>query len=120
LEIEDREVVIRCLCGFLKIVEEIRDGMVITRTEHPTLHSLPRTGTKLSKCLGALYVYSPQSTGELAVKLDQTNNETAVQLTVLQTKGLAVKVTQGKGIPGGSVWDMSSIGNRLLDGGRNE
>lgn len=106
---------LRCVCGFLLVVEtKLEGGMLAFHSKAPTKDNLPRRGTKLSKCLGALALYRPTTTGDIAIKLDQDSSDTASQLTVLQAKGLVVRLKERRGISGGSTWDLSPYASKLL------
>ncbi|NOQ30222.1 MAG: hypothetical protein GQ570_03770 [Helicobacteraceae bacterium] len=118
LVIEDREVIHQCLCGIRKVVEEVKDGMVIYRSDKPSTSTLPMAGTKLSKCLGMLYANEPATTQTIAEKTKQTSSNTASQLTVLQAKGFALRTHVNKGVAGGSTWEVTPLARRIINGER--
>jgi len=88
--------------------------MSISHSQKPDKKNLPRAGTKLSLCLGTLAALGSASTGVVAKELDQSTSDTASQLTVLQAKGLTVRLTEKRGVGGGSDWKLSPMATDLL------
>jgi hypothetical protein len=118
LEDLDREVVLKCLCGFLKFVEiSVPSGGTITHKEGRSPEWLPRKGTKLHRCLMVVFAEGVVKTAEVASRLQQSSSETATQLAVLcKVKGL-VRVTENRrGLPGGSVWELTDLAKKALLG----
>lgn len=108
-------VVLKCfLCGFIKFVEEYRDGMVIYRSEKPTNETLPRRGTKLHKCLSRMGAYETVTTAFVSELLGQSTSDTSSQLAVLKSKGLVDQLNSNRGVSGGSSWQMSAAARKLL------
>ena len=93
------------------------DGMVLYFNQTPKLKNLPRRGTKLSRCLMVLYALGRASTEQVARRMNQTNGDTASQLSVLRAKGLVMQVSHAKGVSGGSTWEVSPDAERLLKDG---
>ena len=108
-------VVLKCmLCGYLKFVEEYRDGVLIMRSEKPTIEGLPKKGTKLHKCLTRLGAYEQATTAFLSSILSQSTSDTSSQLAVLKSKGLVDQLNSNRGVSGGSSWKMSRSAKKLL------
>lgn len=107
-------VSIRCYCGLcVPIQTELEDGMKIIRAVQPAL-LLPRTGSKLSKCLRVLRDMGVATSGELAVRLNQTVVYTSTQLCTLEGRGLLVRLDMKKGEKGGSTWQLSILATQAL------
>lgn len=115
LKVIDNAVIHECkLCGHHKVVEEVRNGMVIYRSTSPREIALPRKGTKLMKCLAVLLM-GDMTTGVVAEYTHQSNSDTASQLTVLQAKGLVHCLIKNKGVQGGSNWSLTATARKLLN-----
>lgn len=116
LNFEGSDLVQHCPhCGFRKyFARKTPDGYMIYRQETATEGSLPRAGTKLRSCLGRLVAYTEITTEVMASVLDQDPSTTASQLTVLQAKGLAMRLNNQKGVAGGSTWKATVQAVKLM------
>lgn len=115
LEEDGPDIWMRCICGFMKLVySRLENGMTIRSTGTVSEKSLPRNGSKLSKCLGQLAVLEPATTKEVADRLNQNSSDTASQLTVLMAKGLTLRETERKGVKGGSTWELTERAREVL------
>lgn len=108
--VEDKDLVLRCLCGYLEFVYSEKGGGAILHVQTEAKMELPRQGTKLSKCLGLVAGQWPSNvkTVEVAELSGNNNGDTSTQLMVLMHKGLIEKVIDGKGISGGSTWRLTN------------
>lgn len=119
-EYSEREVLLRCLCGFNKIVQTFLGEIVIDHSEKPEDVTLPRQGTKLWQCLVALSSLQSASTAVITSQVNIDNgvkydtNEVSSHLTVLRYKGLVVVTEFRKGLPGGSTWIITPAAGKLL------
>jgi hypothetical protein len=117
---EEDSLVLKCHCGYYKnMTTTLRSGMVIEHIHIEGEIQLPRKGTKLFQCLGALASLTEASTQQVAHELTRrgtewSSDEVASFLTILKHRGL-VKITQpGKGVLGGSRWALTDTARRLL------
>jgi len=118
---QDRDVVIKCLCGYLSVVAStLEDGIVI---EHPEVNGnvcLPRKGSKLYMCFIELAGLKKACTSEIADsvkkyrKLTLTTSEVASHMTILRYKGLVSVVEEKKGVSGGSTWKLTDSARSLI------
>ena len=108
--VEDDELILKCLCGFYKVLYSERYGRSVIHVVKEDVVSIPKAGTKLSKCLGALAKYHPAivSTGDIARDLEVPGGVAASRLMVLQHKGLIEVVVCGRGKVGGSTWKLTT------------
>lgn len=116
---DNRDIWLRCLCGYCKVVETTQDSIVITHPDVGADISLPRRDSKLYRCLAMLIGLREATTAQIASQLgvseaQQSNSDIASQLTVLRYKGFVEVVTGRKGAPGGSTWKPTEIAMRLL------
>ncbi len=120
---DGRDVFLRCLCGYCRIVESVlAGGEVVTHTDTGPNVTLPRRGSKLYDCLAALVGMSEGTTAEIAREVNkdklrrdwQTNSDVASRLTVLGYKGLAEVLEDGKGAPGGSTWGLTDAARKFF------
>lgn len=120
-EYTPREVTLRCLCGFCKIIQTHLGEITIDHSEKPEDVALPRQGTKLWQCLMALFNLRSANTAMITEQANVDNkgvrydtNEVSSHLTVLRYKGLVVVTEFRKGLPGGSTWVLTDAANKLL------
>lgn len=118
--LEDKEVLLRCLCGFYKIVASRYGETLIEHIEPRSQVSLPRRETKLWDCLMTLVALEPASTKDITQSLNdrgvlrQTSSDIASQLTVLRYKGLVEVTINKKGHSGGSTWQCTIAARERL------
>lgn len=115
LKREGADLVHWCIhCGYRRFIEQhLPDGMVVEHHSKRTVNPLPRAGTKLRKCLGILVAYEQMTTVDVAKRLEQDSSTTASQLTVLQAKGLVLRLSEKKGIVGGSTWEATPQAKKM-------
>lgn len=104
------EIILRCMCGYERTVYSRYNGV---ERLHPLPERdliMPRQGTRSSLCLGVVAGRHPNwsTTGEVASRLGWPNGDTANFLMVLMHKGLLEKVSEGRGIAGGSTWKLTT------------
>lgn len=119
-EYTTRDVVLRCLCGFNKLIQTHLGQIVIDHAEKAEDATLPRQGTKLWQCLLALASLESASTAVITEQVNEDNsveydtNEVSSHLTVLRYKGLVMVTEFRKGLPGGSTWVLTAVAIKLL------
>lgn len=108
----------RCLCGLTKALLQKVDGSItILRTAvQPSGVTLPAKGTKISKCLLAVEASYPKPvmTGVVAQEAGLQNKETASLLTTLMGRGLVERVSERRGLAGGSEWKLTVTAQQIL------
>jgi hypothetical protein len=79
--------------------------------------TLPAEGTKIHRCLIAVRNAHPKTilTGEVASRTGLKGKETASLVVTLMGRGLLERVEARRGLLGGSVWKLTSIGKDLLN-----
>lgn len=119
-EYTEREVVLRCTCGFHGLMQTHLGEVVIEMSEKPEDVTLPRQGTKLWQCLHALLTLQSANTTAITAQVNVENdteydtNEVSSHLTVLRYKGLVIVTEYRKGLPGGSTWTVTPASIRLM------
>jgi len=117
-----RDVILRCLCGHLKVVSTTLGNICIEHIDVESEVKLPRRTTKLYQCLSALCGLEEGTTQEIAemvnfgAGVEQSLSDVASQLTVLRYKGLVRATTNRKGVPGGSTWVLTDAALKLIKG----
>jgi len=109
-EKENKDIIQRCLCGYLAFVQTEKNGVYIKHVQPKTQVVLPRKGSKLLKCLGAIVSLSPShvTTGDVSERSGFTTSKTASYLMLLEHKGLVLKILHRRGYVGGSTWEVTS------------
>lgn len=108
--LDDDEVILKCICGFYRVVASKYGDTLIEHVEPRSTVSLPRRETKLWDCLMALAALAPATTKDITQSLNgrgllqQSSSDIASQLTVLRYKGLVEVIDNRKGHSGGSTW----------------
>lgn len=97
-------------------MEQTKNGMVIYHAAKVSDVVLPKSGTKLSKCLGIITAQHPDpvQTKVVAIALDETCGDIAPHIMVLMYRGLLEKVIEGRGVVGGSYWKLTNRAVELL------
>lgn len=117
-EVQEKDVVQKCLCGLHRFVAIIQpDGTLIRRAVPKSEVTLPKRNSKLYETLGMLAAYYPArlNTAEIAGHTGHTVTDTSSELSVLEHKALVRKIEERKGLQGGSIWALSNSGARLLN-----
>ena len=108
----------RCLCGLTRPLMKRVDGSItIMHTAvRPSGVTLPAKGTKISKCLLAVDAAYPHSvmTGVVAQEAGLQNKETASLLITLMGRGLVERVSERRGLAGGSEWKLTVTAQQIL------
>lgn len=119
-----RDVMLRCLCGYYRVVATKLEEMVIEHIESTI--TLPRRYSKLWYCVAHLFSVEPANSQEITEALNYgkdlklTVSDVSSQLTVLRYKGLVHALDEKKGWPGGSTWCLTDVARERLSGGRCE
>lgn len=119
-----RDVMLRCLCGYFRVVATKLEEIVI---EHIESHvSLPRRESKLWYCVATLFSVEPANSQEITEALNYgrevklTVSDVSSQLTVLRYKGLVRALDERKGWPGGSTWMLTEAARDRLSCGQTD
>jgi hypothetical protein len=119
--LDDNEVILKCLCGFYRVVASKYGDTLIEHIEPRSMVSLPKQGTKLWNCLMSLVTLKLATTHDITQSLNlrgglqQTSSDVASQLTVLRYKGLVEVTENRKGCAGGSTWQCTGAAKAVLD-----
>jgi len=113
------DVILKCLCGYHRVVATTLQEMSIEHRETRKEITLPRQGSRLWYCLMALNTIKTGTTASIhttmnrLAKEEQSMSEVASQLTVLRYKGLVSVLENRKGTSGGSVWELTDVAKKL-------
>ena len=115
-ELDVETIMQRCLCGLLRAVYSVRDGMIITHIQSAREAQLPRKDSKMALCLRTVAQCYPNSasTRDIALKVSMTTSEASAQMAVLIHKGLIEKTDARRGRFGGSSWRITRRAVALL------
>lgn len=117
LEESNGDIVQRCLCGLHKYIQREVEGLTIltTAVEQEDIR-LPALGTKIYKCLLAVADQYPKpiNTIDIALKAGLQNKETAALTAMLRIRGLLERVSERRGVVGGSIWILTMPAARQL------
>lgn len=120
LEEEGTSVLLRCRCGYCKVMSTtLVTGLRIEHIHIDEEVQLPKKNSKLMHCLGMLATLKTATTREICEGLinrgeDWSSSETASFLTILKHRGLVETLTTGKGVQGGSTWVLTPSAKKLL------
>lgn len=108
-----------CLCGYLKVVFTTLESMTIENNDSGSDVKLPRKDTKLWETLMVLATEVKASSAEVTKRLSEmgksyTVSDVASYLTILRSKGLVVVVDTGRGVLGGSTWELTQRARELV------
>lgn len=108
----------RCDCGVHRPVVRKAEGniTVLHSTVRKTQVALPQAGTKTRKCLTSVVEAWPgqRTTSEVAQDSGLKNKETASLLMTLMAKGLVERVSERRGLIGGSEWRITIATRELM------
>jgi hypothetical protein len=116
LEDDQDTLVLTCLCGLYQYVTRVVDGMKIEHRSQEFDITLPKQGTKRYTVLQIVAKTYPNTidTAQVVSKTKEPIHDVVARLSVLHHKRLIDKVTESKGIKGGSKWILSDAGVELL------
>lgn len=100
------------------ILQEMKDGKEVYRKVVPTTKTrLPETGTKLHTCFREVAVAYPKTiaSSEVIRNSGLQPKETGALLVALLARGLIERVEGRRGLPGGSIWILSSAAYNAID-----
>lgn len=111
--------ILRCLCGYHKVVETKLEQMTIQHNDHGADIKLPKRDTHLWNTLMVLSVIGPANSAEITERLNGLGKEFSVSdvasyLTILRSKGLVVAVEIRRGVVGGSTWELTEVCSDLI------
>lgn len=107
---KNSDLVLRCLCGFWKVVYSELEVADIEHADTAGKVKLPRRETKLWNCLAVMVGLEQAGLVEVTERYNLLYGDTmgtadmATQLTVLRLRGLVSSLDSRRGIPGGSTW----------------
>lgn len=113
------DIVLRCLCGYHKVVATQLESIQIEHRDTKKEVTLPKQGSKLWYCLLALSSITTGRTDQIHSAMNrlvveqQTMSEVSSQLTVLRYKGLVEVTENRKGTAGGSTWVLTDVAKKL-------
>lgn len=119
IERDSGGLVQRCMCGATRPVIKKAEGniTVLHSTVRRSEVVLPQMGTKTRKCLTSVANAWPKerNTSEVAQDAGLQNKETASLLMTLMAKGLVERVSERRGLLGGSEWRVTVPTRELLN-----
>lgn len=116
----DTDLLLKCLCGYNKVIFTTLGEAEIVHTDTGKEVSLPKEGTKLRKTLMTLASLVEVSTGEITQRLHDlgetfTASDVASYLTILRSKGLVESTVIRRGFTGGSTWCLTDAADDLIN-----
>lgn len=113
------DLVLRCLCGYHKVVYTTLGTAEIMHSDAGTSVRLPKQGTHLRKTLMAVECLEIATTAEITLRLHELRaaysaSDVASYLTILRAKGLVDTTTSRRGVAGGSTWVLTDAAEDLL------
>jgi hypothetical protein len=116
------DLILRCTCGFSKVVFTIlkdSEDMTVSKRTVPVEVKLPRGGTHLRKTLLVLECLQEASTAEITERLldlrgEYSTSDVASYLAMLRAKKLVLAPVIRRGVTGGSTWVLSPLASSLL------
>lgn len=111
--------ILRCMCGYHKVVETKLETITITHTDHGDDVKLPKKGTHLWVTLATLAVYVQATSSSLTDTLNLAGHtysvsDVASYLALLRVRGLVYTTINRRGVPGGSTWALTEKCSVLL------
>lgn len=130
------DLILRCMCGiekllFTTLADTIEGPLDDEQPEAETL--LPKQGTSFRKTLVVLAILPEGTSREITERLNELNgllrvpgivfrkdlllsvSDISSYLTILSGKGLVEKVSNRRGVPGGSTWRLTPKAIELLE-----
>lgn len=108
----------RCICGLARPVVKKAEGniTILSSAVRAADVILPQTGTKTRRCLMAVFRAWPKdiNTSDVAQDSGLQNKETSALLMTLMARGLVERVSERRGLLGGSEWRMTVATRELL------
>lgn len=108
----------RCLCGLARPVVRQAEGniTIMSAAVRQSDVVLPQVGTKTRRCLMAVHGAWPTdiTTSEVATAARLENKETSALLMTLMARGLVERVSERRGLLGGSEWRVTVATRELL------
>lgn len=103
------EVFAMCVCGMRKIVATRYGGCLILRKPLEYSATVPRSGTKLGRCLDCIKGAYPGmlSTQHISDVTDIDSRTVSAMLTLLAQRGLIIRTECRRGKSGGSLWQAT-------------
>lgn len=114
------DLVVRCTCGFHKVVFTTLGSAVIANIESGTEVKLPKRDTNLYRTLVCVSILMEPSSAEVTERLRDMKrlhsvSDVSSYLTILRSKGLVDVVVNGRGSVGGSTWRLTDKAEDLLN-----
>lgn len=101
------EVFALCVCGMRKPVATRYGGCLIVRKPIEYSATMPRSGTKLGRCLDCVANADSISTQHVSTSTGIDSRTVSAMLTLLAQRGLIRRIESRRGKPGGSLWETS-------------
>lgn len=123
-KVDERDVTLRCMCGYNKVVQTKLKEITIIHADKEEDVRLPRLDTRIHKCMMALKCIEPANSLEVTNFINsmhpqdptQSVDEVSSQLTVLRNKGIVHPIDRKKGVFGGSTWILTEVAKVKLGG----
>lgn len=117
------DLALKCTCGYYKVLYTTLEAMQIEHRDAGPDVKLPKRNTFLWDTLLVVQVSEPASTGQITERLvlmgrGFTSSDVSSYLSILRVKGLVQQLEVKRGIPGGSVWEITDAAEELLNGKR--
>lgn len=110
VEKQGHDTVLRCLCGYYRVLSTTLESAMIDHSETNGDARLPKQGSKLWNCLVVVIGLEQADTVEITDRYNMLHGtgfktpDIATQLTVLRYRRLVAVLESRRGVPGGSIW----------------
>lgn len=117
---DGQDISIKCICGYLKVVQSRLQSIVIYHTDSAETVVLPKKNTKLWRVLTILATLEPATSKSITDRLNLMGSEiyqisdVSTQLVFLRYRKLAQVKEDRRRKSGGSVWELSLEARRFL------
>lgn len=118
---DEQSIVHTCLCGYYEFLYTVYKNTGIKKFEVHEKSAKPKEGTLMRICMDAVVSVWPSRitsnevfniVRELAVV---GKSDVTTRLSILESSGLILKVVDGKGKSGGSIWVVSEYGEQVYN-----
>lgn len=106
------DIVLKCLCGFLKVLETTLGTMKAVKIDSGADVRMPRPKSNLFKTLMCVSILDEPTSAEVTQRLqdlgvDHNVSDVSSYLTILRSKGLVETTVIRRGVAGGSSWRLT-------------
>lgn len=111
------DLVLICLCGYYKVIYTEVGHITVSTVSKADMKDLPRPNSNIGMCMTVmLNNYPTLLTSEqvyIVLKKNMCRSSVSTNLMILQGRGLIDKIKSNKGKAGGSIWKISSYGEKM-------